>query len=57
MSTFTRVFASTPTKTTHVKIQHRNINVIQKLRMILDRIAARKENNNLLLQILFQERE
>lgn len=40
-----------------MKIQHRHINVIQQLRVILHRITAREENDNFFLEILLQESE
>ncbi|KAG5461665.1 MAG: hypothetical protein BJ554DRAFT_6101 [Olpidium bornovanus] len=42
---------------THVEVQDWYIDVVQQLRVVLDRIAAREENDDLLLEVLFQERE
>jgi hypothetical protein len=45
-----------------MKVQHRNIDVIQQLRMVFDRVAAGEEYDDFLLRlliahVLFQERK
>lgn len=40
-----------------MKIEDGNVDIIQKLRVELDRIARGEEDNHFLLQILLQERE
>ena len=44
-------------KKTNVKIQNWNVDIVEQFRMILDRIAAGKEHNDLLLEIPFEESE
>ena len=43
--------------TTYVKVQDRNVDVIQQLGVVFDRVAAREENDDLLLHVLFEEGE
>lgn len=42
---------------THVQIQDRNVDIIQELGVILDLVTARKEHNDLFLQIPLQKGE
>jgi hypothetical protein len=40
-----------------VQIQDRKVDVVEKLRVVLDAVAAREEHDNLLLQVALQEGE
>ena len=38
---------------THVKIKDGDVNIIQQLAMVFDRVAAGEKHNNLLFEVLF----
>ena len=40
-----------------MKVEHRNVDIIQQLGMIFDRVAAGEEDNDLLLSVFTQEGE
>jgi hypothetical protein len=40
-----------------MQVQHRQINVVQQLCVVLDAIAARKEDDDFLLQVALEEGE
>lgn len=42
---------------THVEIQYWNVDVVEQLGVILDRVAAREEDDDLFLQVLLEESE
>ena len=41
----------------YMKVQNRDVDIVQEFSMVLDGVAARKEDNNLLLHMLFEEGE
>jgi hypothetical protein len=49
---FDNVFCSVRT---HVKVENRNVNIIQQLAMVFDRIAAGEKYDNFLFEVLFEE--
>jgi hypothetical protein len=42
---------------THMEIEYWNVDVIQKFRVVLDRITAREEYDILILHVLLKESE
>jgi hypothetical protein len=44
-------------KCTHVQIQDRDVNVVQQLAVILDRVTAGEEDDDLFFEILAEEGE
>ena len=42
---------------THVKVENRDVNIVQQLSVVFNRIAAREEYDNFLFEVLFEERE
>jgi hypothetical protein len=40
-----------------VKVENRNVNIVQQLAMVLDRIAAGEKYYNFLFEVLFEECE
>jgi hypothetical protein len=40
---------------TYVKVEDGNVNVVQQLAMVLDRIAAGEKDDNFLFEVLFEE--
>ena len=42
---------------TYVEIQYRDINVVEQLRVVFDRVAAGEEDDDLLLGVPFQKRK
>jgi hypothetical protein len=44
-------------KFTHVQIQDRDVNVVQQLAVVLDRVTAGEKYDDLLLEVLAEEGE